>query len=104
MKETIENLRQFKVGEKQVVKFNPRTDHKGYLELQAVEGAAIYLFRGSLSAAQCESALAEEFPNFDLAAAVGQAAQMKLEPSIGELTVFSKKESLGFVRICEYTC
>lgn len=98
----IENIYTFRTAEKGVVHIQPRTDRGGYLELQALEGATIYLFRGARSVADCEAALAGEIPAFDVAAAIGQSARIKMEPGIGEITVFSKKESLGFIRTVEY--
>lgn len=98
---TAESFETFNLKAGGVSKFVSRTGNRGYLELQALTGGPIFLFRGSLTAAECEAELKGERVNFALGAAVGQASQMKLEENPGEFTVFSTKESLGFVRIIQ---
>lgn len=99
----IENLRPFLIPEKAIVTFNLRADHRGYLELQTVSGSPVFLYKGSnLTAAQIEELLKGENPNFDCAAAIGQAARIQMEASIGEITLFAEKPSVGFIRHCQY--
>ena len=100
--ESIDNLQPLLIPENGIVQLNLRTDHKGYLELQSVEGAAIFLFRGALTAVEVKTLLEGTNPFFDLAAAVGQSSQIKMEASMGEITLFSKKTTLGFIRTCQY--
>lgn len=90
-----------KVGANAIVQINPRTGKHGVIELQSVEGGALFLFQGALTAADCEAALKGENPDFHLAAAVAGSSKIKMQRDIGTLTVFSKKESLGFVKITE---
>jgi len=97
----IENVTPFLVPEKGIITLNLRTDHRGYLELQAISGGPIFMFRGSLSAKEIEVLLAAT-PNFDLAAAIGQAARVQMEASMGQVTLFSEKSSIGFLRSCQY--
>lgn len=99
----IENVNPFLVPEKGILTVNLRTDHRGYLELQVISGAPILLFRGgNLTAKEIESLLAAGTPNFDLAAAIGQAARCQMEASMGMITLFSEKNSVGFLRSCQY--
>ena len=98
----IENFSPFLVPEKGVLALNLRTDHRGYLELQVVSGAPVFLFRGNRSAAEIESLLTGSVPDFDLAAAIGQAARVQMEASLGQITLFSEKNSVGFLRSCQY--
>ena len=85
----------FTVAENDVAHIQPRTDSGGEIELQAIEGAAVFLFKGTLDKDEAKAAAKD---NFHLAAAIGQSAVCKLEDSIGPVTVFSKKASTGFVR------
>jgi len=98
----IENIRPALVPEKGVIQFNLHADHRGYLELQTISGAPIFLFRGSRTAKEIEALLTGENPYFDLAAAIGQASYMQMEASMGEVTLFSEKNTVGFIRTCQY--
>lgn len=98
----IENVTPFQVPEKGVIALNLRTDHRGYLELQVISGAPVFMFRGGLTAAEIEALLSAGTPNFDLAAAIGQAARVQMESSMGQVTLFSEKNSVGFLRSCQY--
>lgn len=98
---TVESFETFNLKANGVSHFVSRTGNRGFLELQALTGGPVFLFRGSLSAAECEAELKGERVNFALGAAVGQASQMKLEENPGEFTVFSTKETLGFARVIQ---
>lgn len=107
----VETVFPFKIAEKTIVKIQPRTDSVGLMELYVVEGNAgapdrgcIYLWRGSKNATECEETLENEIPTFDLAASVAQKGEIKVEPGIGQLTLFSFKLARGFIRVREFPC
>jgi hypothetical protein len=98
----VETVFPFTVAEKGIVRIQPRTDSVGYLEVQAIEGGPLFVWRGAKTAKECEETLENELGTFDIAAAIGQSGTMKVEPGISQLTVFSKKLTTGFIRVCEY--
>lgn len=98
MSEPIDHIYPFTVAENDVVHINTRADKRGAIELQAIEGAAVYCFRGTLSKDEAKLAAAD---NFLLAAAIGQSAICKSADELGAVTVFSKKAATGFVRVIE---
>jgi hypothetical protein len=102
-KQEVENIRSFLVPEKGLVTINLQAGHRGYLELQAISGGPIFLYRGAnYTAVQIEGLMKEPNPIFDLAAAIGQSAHMQMESNMGQITLFSEKNSLGFIRSCQY--
>jgi hypothetical protein len=99
----VENVLPFLVPEKGILTVNLRADHRGYLELQVVTGAPVFLYRGgNLTAKEIEGLITAATPNFDLAAAIGQSARVQMEASMGMVTLFSEKNSMGFLRSCQY--
>jgi hypothetical protein len=99
----VENILPFLVPEKGILTANLRADHRGYMELQVISGAPVFLFRGgNLTAKEIEGLITAGTPNFDLAAAIGQSAKCQLEASMGMVTLFSEKTSMGFLRSCQY--
>lgn len=98
----IENVTPFLVPEKGILTLNLRADHRGYLELQVVSGAPVFMFKGGNMTAKEIEVLMAATPNFDLAAAIGQSARVQMEASMGQVTLFSEKNSVGFLRSCQY--
>lgn len=98
----VENIFPFRVPEGGVITVNLRSDNPGTMELQSVEGGAVYLFRGPRTAKEIEKSVEEAEPWFDLAAAIGASATCNLEKGMGQISLFSKKTSLGFIRTCQY--
>jgi hypothetical protein len=98
----VENIVPFMVPEKGVITLNMRADDPGFMELQVVSGAPVFLYRGKKTAKEVEALLLGEMPDFGLAAAIGQAAVAQAEPGMGMVTLFSEKNSLGFLRSCQY--
>lgn len=100
--EGIEHIYPFALAAKKPVVLRTRTDRRGYIELQAVENGPVFLFRGTLSAAECESAIEADKADFHLAAAVGQNACLKMEDSLGDVTVFSVGKGVGFLKVVSF--
>lgn len=97
--EGIEHLFAINVAANDIQVINTRADTKGFLELQALEGGPLYLFPGTVAKAD---ALAQIKKGFLIGAAVGQAARCKTSSELGNVTVFAKVESMGFLKTVEY--
>lgn len=84
-----------------VKEINLRGVRDGILELHTVEGGPVYLFNGDrkLGGAQTSLAAGVEQPDFLVAAAVGQKAEVKVSTKLAQMTLFAKAGSFGFVRV-----
>jgi hypothetical protein len=98
----VETVFPFTVAEKSIVRIQPRTDSVGFLEVNAIEGAPLFVWRGNKTAKECEETLENELGTFDVAAAIGQKGVIKVEPGVSQLTVFSNKLSIGYIRVREF--
>lgn len=96
-------LRTYIVKEKEVTKLELKNGKPAHLELQVVKGGPVFLFRGSMTAADIEALLAStnHHAHYLLAAAIGQAAYCVLEENPGPLTIWSAAESIGHLRAVE---
>jgi hypothetical protein len=101
----MEYLQPFSIAKDKVAYLNPSASCKGYLELNVVEGGPVYLFRGrvNLEAAVAGSSVGDN-TNFDLAANHEGNARISIEPDFGTVTVYSRADSIGFLRFIECDC
>ena len=70
------------------------------MEIQVLSGGPVFLFKQAVSASEAYAAThGKQLPLFDLGAVPGQSAETILEPSLGQVTVCSDNESIGFIRL-----
>jgi hypothetical protein len=97
-----EFLEAFGIEKDKTARVSPSSDYSGRLEIKVSEGGPVYLFRGELDAEQAAAATDVNAPGnvgFDLAATVTEPGVITVEGGLGALTLFSRADSIGYVRL-----